>query len=63
MPFHLRKSIDIEPEGEFNDQAIKVSKQMTKLLRHGVLPREEDGSVDFKILAPMFYPEIGFAPN
>ena len=62
MPFHLQKLIDIEPKGKFNDQAIKVSKLMTKLLRHGVLPREEDASVDFKMLAPMFYPRSWLCP-
>ena len=62
MPFHFRKSIDIEPKGKFDDQAIKVSTLMTKLLRHGVLPREEDGSVDFQNIGTDVSPRSWLCP-
>ena len=45
MSFKLRKWMDIHPEGTFDEQAFNVFKEMTKVLRHGDLPREEDGGV------------------
>ena len=41
-----RKSNDIEPGAQF-DQAHTVAKRLNTLLRHGELPREEDGAIDF----------------
>ena len=41
-----RTWIDIESEAQF-DQAYPVAKRITTLLRHGELPREEDGASEF----------------
>ena len=41
-----RTWIDIEPGAQF-DQAYPVSKQLSTLLSHGQLPREEDGTIEF----------------
>ena len=46
LPIFERKSIDMEP-GTQIDQAYPVAKRMITLLRHGELPREEDGSIEF----------------
>ena len=40
--------IDIEPGAQF-DQAYPVAKRINTLLRHGDLPREEDGAIEFWI--------------
>ena len=41
-----RKWTDIEPE-DFSPVAYPVSKQLSTLLRHGHLPREDDGAIEF----------------
>ena len=41
-----RKWIDIEP-GAQSDQAYPVARRKNTLLRHGELPREEDGAIEF----------------
>ena len=41
-----RKWIDIEPGAQFG-QAHPVAKRLDTLLRHGELPREEDGAIEF----------------
>ena len=41
-----RTRIDIEPGAQF-DQAYPVAKRINTLLRHGQLPREEDGAIEF----------------
>ena len=41
-----RKWIDIEPGTQF-DQAHPVAKRPNTLLRHGELPREDDGAIEF----------------
>ena len=41
-----RTWIDIEPGAQF-DQAYPVANRLTTLLRHGELPREEDGAIEF----------------
>ena len=46
VPFRERICVDIEPGAQF-DQAYPVAKRQNKLLRHGELPREEDGAIDF----------------
>ena len=52
--FRMRKWIDVEP-GEYDQSFSEVSKKMIRLLRHDPpVPREEDGAVEFKILAPIF---------
>ena len=54
IPYHMRVWMDVEP-GEYDEHSFEVSKTMTKLLRHdGSVVREEDGTVEFKILTPMF---------
>ena len=46
--YHIRERIwvDIEP-GAQSDQAYPVATRLTTLLRHGQLPREEDGAIEF----------------
>ena len=46
VPVRERIWIDIEPGAQF-DEAYPVAKRLNKLLRHGELPREEDGAIDF----------------
>ena len=41
-----RRWIDIEPGAQF-DQAYPVARRINTLLRHGELPREEDGAIEF----------------
>ena len=53
IPIHEREWIDIEP-GNYDPQCSEVAKMMNRLLRHEPLPREEDGAVEFRILAPIF---------
>ena len=46
VPILERTWIDIEPGAQF-DQAYPVAKRLNTLLRHGQLPREEDGAIEF----------------
>ena len=46
LPIGERKWTDIEPE-DYSPIAYPVSKQLSTLLRHGHLPREEDGAIEF----------------
>ena len=46
VPICERIWFDIEPGDEF-DQAYPVAKRRNTLLRHGELPREEDGAIEF----------------
>ena len=46
VPIGERKWTDIEPE-DYSPVAYPVSKQLSTLLRHGDLPREEDGAIEF----------------
>ena len=46
VPILERIWIDIEPGAQF-DQAYPVAKRINTLLRHGDLPREEDGAIEF----------------
>ena len=46
VPILERIWIDIEPGAQF-DQAYPVAKRINTLLRHGELPREEDGAIEF----------------
>ena len=45
-PFGERTWTDIEPE-DYSPFAYPVSKQLSALLRHGDLPREDDGAIEF----------------
>ena len=45
-PISERSWTDIEPEN-YSSIAYPVSKQLITLLRHGQLPREEDGAIEF----------------
>ena len=45
VPIRERNWIDIEPGAQF-DQACPVAKRLNTLLRHGELPREENGAVE-----------------
>ena len=58
LPYHLREWVDVEP-GKYDKNRFEVSQMMIRLLRHdpSVL-REEDGAVEFRILAPMFRSEF-----
>ena len=46
IPICERSWTDIEPE-DSSSIACPVSKQLSTLLRHGHLPREEDGAIEF----------------
>ena len=46
VPIGERTWTDIEPE-DYSPIAYPVSKQLSTLLRHGHLPREEDGAIEF----------------
>ena len=46
VPSHERIWTDIEPGTQFN-LAYPVAKRLTTLLRHGHLPREDDGAIEF----------------
>ena len=46
VPILERTWIDIEPGAQF-DHAYPVAKRLNTLLRHGELPREEDGAIEF----------------
>ena len=46
IPIWERTCTDIEPEDD-SSVAYPVSKQLSTLLRHGDLPREEDGAIEF----------------
>ena len=46
VPISERSWTDIEPEN-YSSIAYPVSKRLTTLLRHGQLPREEDGAIEF----------------
>ena len=46
VPISERSWTDIEPEN-YSVVAYPVSKQLSTLLRHGHLPREEDGAIEF----------------
>ena len=45
IPILERTWIDIELGAQF-DQAYPVAKRISTLLRHGELPREEDGAIE-----------------
>ena len=45
VPIGERKWTDIEPE-DYSPVAYPVSKQLSTLLRHGHLPREDDGAIE-----------------
>ena len=46
FPILERTWIDVEPGAQL-DQAYPVAKRINTLLRHGELPREEDGAIEF----------------
>ena len=46
LPIGERKWTDVEPE-TYSPVAHPVSKQLSTLLRHGHLPREDDGAIEF----------------
>ena len=61
LPYHQRDWIDFEP-GQYDKSCFEVSKKMIRLLRHDPsILREEDGAVEFRILAPMFRSEFTFS--
>ena len=58
LPYHQREWIDVEP-GPYDKGCFEVSKKIMRLLRHDPsVCREEDGAVEFRILAPMFRSEF-----
>ena len=57
VPIRERIWIDIEP-GTDSNIAFPVSKRLTALLRHGQLPREEDGAIEFWRLKDCFRNEF-----
>ena len=63
VPFCERTWTDVEP-GTYSHIAYPVSKRLSTLLRHGDLPREEDGAIEFWRLKIVFgtnlrIPDIG----
>ena len=46
LPIGERQWTDVEPE-DYSPVAYPVSKQLSTLLRHGHLPREDDGAIEF----------------
>ena len=46
LPIRGRKCTDVEPE-DYSPVDYTVSKQLSTLLRHGHLPREDDGAIEF----------------
>ena len=46
LPIGETKWTDVEPE-DYSPVAYPVSKQLSALLRHGHLPREDDGAIEF----------------
>ena len=46
LPIGERTWTDIEPE-DYSPIDYPVSKQLSTLLRHGSLPREDDGAIEF----------------
>ena len=46
IPLKERTWTDIEPQ-DYSNIAFPMSKRLTTLLRHGHLPREEDGAIEF----------------
>ena len=63
MPINMREWIDVEPR-QYDQHSFDVAKKMNILLRHD-LPdlREEDGAIEFKILAPMFLSQFESSPH
>ena len=50
-----RKWNDIPVAGRIDGNSYKISKLMTRLLRHHGYPREGDGAIEWKKLLPMFF--------
>ena len=48
IPIGERTWTDIEPQ-DYSSIDYPVSKQLSTLLRHGHLPREEDGAIELEI--------------
>ena len=53
VPICERSWTDVEP-GTQSNQAYPVTKRINTLLRHGALPREEDGAIEFWRLKMIF---------
>ena len=51
VPFRERKWTDIEPE-DYSPIAYSESKQLSTLLRHGHLSREDGGAIEFYVFRP-----------
>ena len=63
LPYHQREWIDVE-QGQYDKTVSKCQQKVIRLHRHdpSVL-REEDGAVEFRILAPMFRSEFTSSQN
>ena len=50
IPIHVREWYDVEPQKwkSKDAQSFAVSKKLIALLRHGTLPRDQDGAVEFR---------------
>ena len=63
LPYDQRGWIDVEP-CPFDKSCFEVSQKMIRLLRHdSSVTREEDGAVEFRILAQMFRSESTCSPH
>ena len=51
------------PLGNIDEKSFKISKQMTRLLRHQGHPRENDGAIEWRRLLPAFCRDHPDAPK
>ena len=63
MPIDQRKWNDISAVGKIDDNSYKISKLMTRLLRHQGYLREDDGTIEWRKFLPLFYREHCLDPN
>ena len=63
VPLHGREWVDVEP-GKYDHHSFVVAKRMNRYLRHDTtIPREEDGAIEFRNLAPMFVAQFESSPQ
>ena len=63
IPFNKREWIDVEP-GKHDQYSFGIAKKMNSLLRHDLsVLREEDGAIEFQILAQRFVSQFALAPH
>ena len=55
LPINQRKWNDTPDVRRMDDNSCKISKLMTRLLRHQCYPREDDEAIEWRKWLPMFY--------